>query len=555
VRHWLARSDLQVAAALVVWSVAPMVALLIVSNGTLTGAETLFAPDQLQYLAWTREAADHWLISNTMDLAPSGRVFLHPMFVLSGLASRTGVGVEAAYLLWKPVALLVLLLGFRAYVARLLPDGWERRAALLIALFYFAPLVPILDWLEAVGDSAQRELGLISGELVAANLLVGYYPTAIALGLMGPFLLAIERLLEPAHRAPRRGAYWYAGWASACGLAVSWLHPWQGEILLLVMGGALAWRGLRPRELALASAPALATLAPLAYYLLLSRTDSAWELAQRQNEFPLVSPWVVVVALLPVAVLALFAVRLRGLAVGRQMLLLWPVAALAVYVLISPSSSYHAFQGMSLPLAILGMEGWRRVPASGAMAVAGVALVTLLGAGATVDLYKRNVDGGGAVYALRDEERRALDHLERLQAGGGVLAPGYISPVVAPRTGRSTWVAHPSWTPAYGVRLAQTDALFAGALGGPAARSFVRATGARFLLSDCRDRADLRPALGAMLVRTRAFGCAAVYELAPSRTWSGGPRSGNGISTRSKSRGTIVRSNSALASSRTSPPP
>jgi hypothetical protein len=36
---------------------------------------------------------------------------------------------------------------------------------------------------------------------------------------------------------------------------------------------------------------------------------------------------------------------------------------------------------------------------------------------------------------------------------------------------------------------------------------------ASFALSDCNERADLRPALDDAVVRVRRFGCATVYEL------------------------------------------
>ena len=70
------------------------------------GAWGLHYFDQMQYLAWVREAGDSLLISNTFDVAGSANDFLHPMFLLSGLVHRlTGLEVTASYLLWLPVAL------------------------------------------------------------------------------------------------------------------------------------------------------------------------------------------------------------------------------------------------------------------------------------------------------------------------------------------------------------------------------------------------------------------------------------------------------------------
>ena len=47
------------------------------------------------------------------------------------------------------------------------------------------------------------------------------------------------------------------------------------------------------------------------------------------------------------------------------------------------------------------------------------------------------------------------------------------------------------------------------------ARSFVTASGARFLLASCTATADLRPLLGSMIVAVHHFGCATVYDVGP----------------------------------------
>jgi hypothetical protein len=59
------------------------------------------------------------------------------------------------------------------------------------------------------------------------------------------------------------------------------------------------------------------------------------------------------------------------------------------------------------------------------------------------------------------------------------------------------------------------QALADGTLPVDQARSFVRLTGARFVLTDCQDPADLTRTLAPLLQSVHRFGCAAVYELAP----------------------------------------
>ncbi|MGG7382776.1 hypothetical protein ACQ7B2_29880, partial [Escherichia coli] len=88
-----------------------------------------------------------------------------------------------------------------------------------------------------------------------AAQLWGYLPAAISVGLMPLFLVGLERL-------DRRSAL---PAVCACGAIVSWLHPWQGQVLLVTVLGAIALlrgRGAPLRRVAIACA---ATLAPLLY--------------------------------------------------------------------------------------------------------------------------------------------------------------------------------------------------------------------------------------------------------------------------------------------------
>ena len=73
--------------------------------------------------------------------------------------------------------------------------------------------------------------------------------------------------------------------AAALGVLASWLHPWQGETLIVIIGmTALLWlrSGRRPakRTLALAPMTVVATLVPLLYYVALAHLDPQWGLAR-----------------------------------------------------------------------------------------------------------------------------------------------------------------------------------------------------------------------------------------------------------------------------------
>ena len=75
-----------------------------------------------------------------------------------------------------------------------------------------------------------------------------------------------------------------------------------------------------------------------------------------------------------------------------------------------------------------------------------------------------------------------------------MLAPVYTGIAVPAYTGRETWIGAGSWTPDQPARAEAAEALFAGRLDAAAAEALVRRSGARFVLSDCHGRADIRGA-------------------------------------------------------------
>ena len=116
-------------------------------GGVLIGTNGRDFFDQFQYLAWIRDAGSHGLASNLWVIGHTPHDYLHPMYLISGLLWRLGVSVQVAYLIWKPVALLVLFLGCAWYVTRLEPDNRARQtAALVLALFYQSPAYALAVW-------------------------------------------------------------------------------------------------------------------------------------------------------------------------------------------------------------------------------------------------------------------------------------------------------------------------------------------------------------------------------------------------------------------------
>jgi hypothetical protein len=502
---------------------------------TMTGAESGVVADQLQYFGWIRVAGEDLVIRNVWDVDPEGTsYFVHPGFLISGLIHRLGVSIPVAYLLWKPVAVAVLFLGFRAYVRRLLEPRGAQLAALAIALFYVSPVAAALDLLSVGELDFRKELRFLAGEAFPGVYVWGYLMTAIAVGLVPLVLLAAERARSPERRAAGRSGRWYAGWAAAGALAIAWLQPWQAVavIFTVVAVELIDWRRVHTpwAQRIGAVGPLLAgAVLPLAYYWTLERVDPAWEIAGHANrKFELGwPPSVWLIGLLPLALPAALAYRRRAASWQELALRVLPLALVGEYFLISVTGlgtfPFHSLQGISLPLAILAVAGaaelrparwWQaHAPAVGVS----VALLLALGVADRLNQIRIEVHKGGQPYLLHDGERAAFDYLEHVPRSGGVLAPIYSGLMVPYQTGRETWVGQLSWTPRYHQRVARAEALFSGRLDRARAARLVAETGARFLYADCLERADLSSALRPYLVSVRRFGCATVYEVDPRR--------------------------------------
>ena len=509
------------AGVLFLWSLIPL-ALLVVSvlrhGGVLSGSDG-FLPgtDQQLYLTFVRESRGDLLISNEYRLGDSQDVYLHPMYGISGLVSQLGLGLKVALLLWKPVAAFALAAGTWLYVRRFL-EGRGRAAAAVLGLFFLPPIFPVLNWADSAGEGLRHLFFMIgTTEMSPAMQLWGYLHAALTIGLMPLFLLGVERLLDPSRRRPGRGSQWYLGWVSAAGLILGWLHPWKGATLLAILFGVAAWGRLNRRYLIL-GVPAAAIVAPMAYLALLPVIDRDWDVYAPQNVAFHMPLWMLAAVVLPLGLPALLSIgRVRPADEGTRMLLLWPPAGLAVYFL-TDQFPFHALQGLSIPLAILAVEGFRRTRLPSAAAVAAVAVLTLPGVAFAVDTFQGSRDLRHSPYILHPDEDAALRHLAAAPRRNGVLARLYLGMTVPSHTGHDTWLGQYPWTPDFNERRPQAEELFTGQMPPAAARRFVRRVGASYLLTDCQtSKVDLEPLLGDLVERTHRFGCAAVYELAPGQ--------------------------------------
>jgi hypothetical protein len=490
---------LAVLGAVSLWILALDLWQVIVHHRTWTGTDGEFLADQFQYLAWIRDSSHHFLVSDLFVLRSTPHDYFQPIVIVSAALTALGVAPWLSLLLWKPVAVVGVFLGVRALTRRALPGRFDRRAALVLALFFGSwgtlgdEWIPFWSW--------------------------GYPFALLAIAALAGALVCYDR-----DRA--RGRLTWR--APLLGLAASLSHPWQGELLILIVIGAemVSWRpgtDLR-RRLRLPAITVAATALPLLYFEALDRFDSAWRGAQSaaKHHFALSG---IALPLIPLLVASALAYRRRPQTFLGTAMRIWPFAALLIYGLSETGlagTPLHAFAGITLPLAVLAVEGaqsigFRRLPRwrlAGAALVAAATIpagiAMLRGAHAYVDPTSYNAN------FISGSERRALDYLYSHKQPGGVLARNYFGLIVPAETGRRTYIGLCLWSEPHCIRrMNDTIALMDGNDRPAAAQAFVRSTGARFVLQDCESHGDLRLALGPMITATRRFGCATVYEVSP----------------------------------------
>jgi hypothetical protein len=487
-------------------------------NHIWTGTDGPFIGDQMQYLGWIEDSARHVLISNPFISTPSAANFLQPGIAISGGLVRLGVSPSAAYLVWKPIAVLLLFVAVRAYVRHLCAGTAARRVALVIGLFYFSPLSELSQHFHWFHSFDALTVEAVGGEMWPGLYLWGYPFTALCVAALIGALLAYERDRMSGRLRP---------WAPLLGLCCAWLQPWQGATFLIMIAATEIVCLLRRREMnvRLTLVTGLATVAPLAYYSILSHTDPTWVLSGKVNL--VVYPWLpLLFSLAPLALVTLLAWRYPAPRFNDVAVRVWPAAALAVYCLIAVAHvgtfPSHALQGLSVPFGVLLATVGQRIPIplGKSLRIGIVALVVALLVVPSgwremneARSYGTATTGGVTPTFITADEQRAFFYLKQDELPGAVLAPIELGEAVPAETGRRTWVGIYSWTPDYEDRVLAAENLFSGHLSPSAARHLVEQSDTRFLLSDCQDPADLSPVLGHLLQSRREFGCVTVYVL------------------------------------------
>ena len=478
-----------------------------------TGTDGVYIVDQMQYLSWVRSASEHFLSANLFTPRGTAADYFMPMMTVSAGLVKLGISAPVALILWKPVAVGAMFVATRAIVRATLPPVWPQRIALTLALFFGGATVFYGSF-------------TVLGDLYPVFLSWGYTPALLSLACMVGVLVLYAADRDRGRIGP---------WPAVLGCATTLLHPWHGELLAitLVLAEAACWlrhdrRGWRPLIPALAGIGVV-----LAYYWALGKGDLSWHLARgaSKHAFPL---WPILLDAAPLAVPALFALRRAPRDWLGVALRAWPLATLVEYVLSSSvlgATPLHAFEGVTVPLAILAVEGVRGLPRPGrltprvAAGLTVVLLVVLTVPGGWLQLRsERRLAAPTANNAnfITPSERDAVEYLARDRTAGIVLTRSYLGAYVPERTGRRVLVGDCLWSePGCLTRTALAFDLFSGTMTGATARAFVADTGARFLLSDCGANADLRATLAPVLVSVHRFGCASVYEVSPPEPHAG----------------------------------
>jgi hypothetical protein len=505
---WFELLVLAAFAAVSMWVVALDLYRASVHGLVWTGTDGFYIVDQMQYLAWIQEAAKHVLVANLFVLHPTTADYFQPAVVISGVLTALGMPDWLALLLWKPVAVVVTFFGVRAYARESLDGTWARRVALVLGLFFGSITI--------IYGSAG-----VLGDLWPTFVSWGYTFGLLAIGLMLFSLIVYGHVRDRAERRSR----WLIWVPGLFGAVASLLHPWQGELIILIVLGAEAtlwWLDRRRPSITLPAITVIVTGAALLYYEALGRTDPSWKLARdaSKHSFSLAT---ILLAIVPLLIPALLAFPQRPRSFLAAATRLWPVAALAIYVLSASAVSatpLHSFEGITVPLAILAIEGVRRLPLKRlpgwpVLAVAAVLAATVPAMVSELATAKTSVapEPGNANFITQDEHA-ALRYLAKDPQPGGVLSRFYLGTIVPAETGRRTFVGDCLWSePNCPARAQITQMIFDEEVPAATSRWLVQQIGARFVLADCTTRPDMASVLAPITESVHRFGCAAVYTL------------------------------------------
>ena len=517
-------------------------------NGAIWTGAVGYVFDSMQYLAWVREGADHFLAGNLFQLEPPVRNYLNPGLIISSGLSKLGLSIPLAYAFWIPVGIALLVWVVRKFVSWLELTGWTSVAVITLALLYKFPIATLLKG--HVPEVNVNALTYGGTDAWPVYWSWGFSLTAVSVALL---CLGVMR-----YDALRNSGVRVSWQLMAIALFCSWLQPWQGAILLaVVVGGEVIagvvfkdGAGLRGRLTLLAST-SIAGCLPLAYYAILGKVDESWRIngVQANHYVGGVSWWTPFALFLPLLAGAALVYIKRPENFRDIAIRLWPPVAIAEMLTIqwtkAGNTSTHSLKGITFPLAALAVVGvapyFKRLSERSEIAASlcGVALIGLLFIpGATFQIHSQlldmRMDERGGYYYVSPHDEEALKWLETQKGPGGVYASSLYGSMVPWRTDRPTWVGHETWTPRFQGRSYFNENLLNGHLPaitlGMQPADVVKWSGARWVFQDCYHRfiqrgkkyPTLDSQLDAIAVSKHRFGCAAIWEIKP-----GGPAPAN----------------------------
>ena len=405
--------------ALSLWVIASDLVEASVRHVVWTHTDGFFAGDQLQYLAWIRSAAAHGLVSDLYVLRHTPADYLQPAIMISALLVRLGVAPWLSLLVWKPVAVVMIVLAMRAIADHCLAVRFDRRIALVLGVLYCSLTV-----------STAGKLGIFF------DMVSGWQSWGYPFGLIGVALIVFG-LLRYA-RARDRGRV--TAVPGLLGALAGIVHPWQGEMMFLVVVlGELvrlpATRaGPRTPTLRLAGLTVILLALPLLYFFGLGHFDAVWREGQANAKHAF-SSRAVLIAAAPLLLVALLGYRGRPADFLELTLRLWPLATLIIWVFALSSlgaTPQHAVNGLPLDLAVLAVLGVRRsaggplalarLPHGRGIAVLATALVVVPGTVFMLaDAHTYTDRSPGNADYVTPGEHRALAWLGSRSGAGGVL--------------------------------------------------------------------------------------------------------------------------------------
>ena len=488
--------------------------------------------DSMQYLAWIREGAFHFLASDRFVVEQTPRDFFSPALLVSSALFRLGVPIAWTFALWVPAALGLLMWAAWRLTAAVIPSTRGRLAAWAGGILYAFPATEIVIHTPQIygrlGTTGRLANALVPSDAWLPGLLWGYPLGVVAVAILCAGVLLGGRAIRDGLPRP----FLLCLVTFGCSL----MQPWQGATLLGTLG--LTWLIWRRRGAVKVSAVqcawvAVAGVVPLIYYALLGTLDAAWAWNGEQAKLYFQFSWLIVLFFIPLVIIALPGWFRRLTDPLDLAVRIWPLMAglqLAVILLTGlGNSASHAARGATIPLAILAVQGFRNQRSGLARYATGLLVAAMLVAGiySTQSLIRSGLGrvktDPGAGYVMSPSQGRIIDYLRENREPGAVMAPQTLSAVIVAHTARNVWLGHFTWTDDYLSRRSAAGWFYSPSEKSDARRAYLTVLSkARFVVAPCEPAGLVQPSVLVKQLKTvtasvKWLGCDAVLTIRQGR--------------------------------------